>query len=342
MLLGPVALGVEVDVGPVGHVVAEALEEPDELELAAEELPGPVAAVGSVEAHDPGAVGRGAVGAGVEVGVAPRVVGLPRGHGALHQQRCRALVVTDDEGDERRAAVGAHQLEQVLARRPGGVGLYLERGVPVGLAHVGRRVLDPVGLGLAGLLGTRPDQSPAPAAVVTDPVGVDPPGRCGRRDPQHEALAEVDAGGVGEAAHLFPHPRVVRDLPLGGPGLGVLGGDPVRSPVVVDRRAGVAIGLRGLGGEVDRLGCRRHRGCRGTGQVVGVGRTQAERRAGDDGDDQPHDQRPRGDLAALQPAQRVLVRVAHPGDCRSERGWSRATLGGRRRDGPGATRSSGR
>ena len=108
----------------VVDVEAEAFDVGDELELATEELARPAAVVGPVERDDLGSVGTVAVGAEVEAGAAPLVVGLPGGRLVLqHEQR-------DDVTRVREVRLG---VERGLDRVDG---LALAVGIEAGLARL--------------------------------------------------------------------------------------------------------------------------------------------------------------------------------------------------------------
>ena len=118
-------LGVQVDVGPIGHVGAQAFELEEEREFVADEVCGarrPGLGIGAVEGDGAGAVGEVlaslAGGAVVEAVLAVEVVGLPRGHAVLQDIGSLRRVVPDGEGHELLFAAVADKLEEVAAGRP--------------------------------------------------------------------------------------------------------------------------------------------------------------------------------------------------------------------------------
>ena len=117
--------GVQVDVGPVGHVQPEALEVEQQWQLVADEVGrprGPRLRVGAVEGDGAGAVGERrppcAVGPVVEAVAAPQVVGLPGGDAVLQDVGRHGGVVADGERDELLLAAVTDQLQEVATGQP--------------------------------------------------------------------------------------------------------------------------------------------------------------------------------------------------------------------------------
>ena len=222
----PLGMAVQVEVGPVGEVQAERLDQPDQRQLVAEEVAGALlGGIGPVEGHHPRAGGRGPVGADVQAASAPAVVGLPGRDRVLHHQGGLAGVVADGQGHVALAG-GRDQLEQVVAGRPGRADGQSERRPPVGLDHVGPR--DPGGGGLAAARQRPrpPDQAPAPTLIPAHPVGPDsePAGRGG--DVQPHPLASGRAHVVGPSLGRVGG-ALTSDPPAGRPRTAVLDGDRV-------------------------------------------------------------------------------------------------------------------
>ncbi len=263
--LGP---DVQVDIRPIGHVEPQALHLVQERELVAEEVGGalpPVLRVGPVKRDDPRAVREVAAarggGAVVEAVVRPQVVGLPGRHAVLEHVGGRAGVVADAQRDVLLGGVGltgpvAHQLEQVVAGRPG-LG-HLDRGAraPPALDHVhpgGER-----GLGLrCGLDAVGPrDQPASEPLVVAHPVGLDVERRRRRIDEDDDVVARLGAHLAGVAldgvrgldARHHPvegaRPGVLLDEPLGPRD------DDAARQLLVDDLGGGLLGASGLRGDL--------------------------------------------------------------------------------------------
>ncbi len=118
-------VGVQVDVGPVGHVGTEALQTEEEREFVAHEVRragGPGLGVGPVERDDAGAVGEvrtsGRGGAVVEAVAPVEVVGLPGGDAVHEDERRHGRVVSDGERDELLLPTVADQFQQVTPGQP--------------------------------------------------------------------------------------------------------------------------------------------------------------------------------------------------------------------------------
>ncbi len=293
--LGP---GVQVDVGPVGHVQSQLLGLVDDRELVADEVgrpTGPVVVVGAVERDDPGPVRVVAPGgvmgeaeglvavAVVEAVATPPVVGLPGGHALLDHEGRPGGVVPNAQGDELLLAGGADQLQQVRPRRPALVDGHVQGRGPLALDGV-----DEHGQGRRGLtdpdhLGRLPHQPAPDAPVVPHAVRLD----MERGGPgAHEQGDGLSCGG----AHLA---GVALDVPgglgRGDPpqvtGLGVLGHDGLRGGQwdavsragdrlgAPDRDDGLARGQPGVGRRVGRTHTGPQRG-------AGRGRHPVGRRLG--------------------------------------------------------------
>ena len=218
---------VQVDVRRVGDVQPEALGQEEEGELVADEIgrsPGrPV--VRTVIRHHSRACGRRAR-ADVERAPAPRVVRLRGGDSAHdHEGRMTGVVAHD----ERHVAVGApgdlaHDLEEVVARRPVRRDGHREGRLPVALDHVRRRRHRRGRLSSARECGRGPDQSAARTPVVAGPVELDVIGERPGVNVERDLFAlggadmvavAVQHAGVGHHPIERPRSRVLLHHPVG-------------------------------------------------------------------------------------------------------------------------------
>ena len=251
-------LSVEVDVGPVGQVQAEALEVEQQGQLVADEVGrarSPGLGVGAIEGHGAGAVGElgppCTVGPVVEAVAAPQVVGLPRGDAVLEHVGRHGRVVADGQRDELLLPAVADELQEVAARQP----------VLRDVEGQGRRPwaahrAEPGRHDRGGLRAGREevglhDQATTEALVEAHPVGLHlyGAGRC--VDEQRDVVTGHRAHLAGEALQRVVGLDEVAD-PVERPGLRVLGDQPrCRGTVTPPRRrvhdGGRPAGPRGAG-----------------------------------------------------------------------------------------------
>ena len=260
-------VGVQVDVGPVGHVEAEALHLVEHRELVAEEVGGalrPGLWVGPVEGDGARPVGEVLPAAGLHAVVQrvapPEVVGLPGGDAVLQHVGGRRGVVAHAQRDVLLLARVADQLQEVHARRPGLVDAQRHGGLPGARNRADGAAEEHRGcLALAADLLGAGDQPAAEALVVAHAIGLDVEGGGGGVDEQVEFVARDGADGAGVALEHVGR-LDAGDHPVDGAGLGVLGDQPGRHrgghTAGEDRRCdgGAGAGAPGLG-RAARGGC---------------------------------------------------------------------------------------
>ena len=189
-------LGVQIDIGPVGHVQPEAFEVEQERQLVAHEVRrarGPRLGVGAVERDGAGAVGERpptlAVRAVVEAVAAPQVVGLPGRDAVLHDVRRHGGVVADGERDELLLAAVTDQLQEVATGQPVLRDVEREGGRPrtCDRADAGRddRCALDLGRDEVGL----DDEAATEPLVEAHPVGLDLDGLGGAADEHRHVVA---------------------------------------------------------------------------------------------------------------------------------------------------------
>ena len=225
-------LGVQVDVGPVGHVQAEALEVEQQRQFVADEVGGarrPGLRVGTVERHGPGAVGEErppfAVGPVVEAVAAPEVVGLPGGDAVLEHVGRHGGVVADGERNELLLAAVTDELQEVATGQPIRRDVEREGGRPRAghRADAGRDHGRGLDLGREEI--RLHDEAAAEALVEAHPVGLHLDGVGGGVDEQGHVVAGHRADLAGEALERVLGLVVVAD-PIQRARLRVLGDQP--------------------------------------------------------------------------------------------------------------------